>query len=358
MTPSSTGRDDAGMTQPTPLAKRVAAPTSAPLPTPSGGVTWRRMTRADLSAVAALDRLCGVLDHPRIITPDDAFEAWFLSDEFDAENDTALAFDATGSLIAYGVVLAMAEARTAVRVRLIAKVHPSFRRQGIGSALLQWQEARGLQHLAASDSTLPGWLNAGVEAEAHSQRELLDAHGYTPARWWLTMARDLAVAIPEVPLPGDLLLEPYDLSRSEEVRAVINEAFEDHWGTQPISGSDWRGLEQSTTFVPELGALAIRTLPDGNTEVVGALGTIVNSAEWDPIGYRFGMIEFLGVAKHARGQRIAQALLAHTLRLMQQRGYERALLDVDVESPTGAIGLYSRLGFTELDRSVTMLKEF
>jgi ribosomal protein S18 acetylase RimI-like enzyme len=46
------------------------------------------------------------------------------------------------------------------------------------------------------------------------------------------------------------------------------------------------------------------------------------------------------------------------MRAYQNEGFERAVLDVDADSPTGAVGLYEGLGFSEVNRSVSLVKQF
>ena len=341
-----------------PLRSRVDAPASVSLPDAGDDLRWRRVTRADLPALLEFDRACGAVDHPRVVHTLDMLEEGFDAPAFDPETDSAIAFDAGGRIVAYGEATTGSEASTLVKVRLDGKVHPSRRREGIGTALLAWQEARGLQLLAASESDLPGWLNAGIESRATAQRALLESAGFVPARWWLTMDRDLRDAIPEVELAPDLRIAPFADEWSESAREVINDAFRDHWGTQPLTPDDWGALVRLQSFRPELSAVVLAKREDDSEDVVGVLGTMINEAEWEPNGFRFGYIEMLGVARGWRGRRIAQALLAHTLRALRAEGLERAVLDVDSESPTGAVGLYSRLGFRELDRSVTVVKEY
>lgn len=341
-----------------PLSERVDAPASAPLPAVGEGLVWRRARRDDLPKLLEFDHVCGALDHPRSVSTLDMLEEDFDSPTFDAETDSAIAFDADGAVAAYGDATVDSQVATIVKVRLDGAVRPDLRGRGIGRALLAWQEARGMQLLASSDERLPGWLNAGVESTATGQRRLLDAAGYTAARWWLTMDRDLAEPIPEIELASPLRITAYDRAFSEGARTVINDAFRDHWGSQPLSADDWQSLERLQAFREDLGAMVLAADDDGSETVVGALASMVNQADWAPNDFSFGYIEVLGVAREWRGRRIAQAMLARALRQMRAEGLERATLDVDSESPTGAVGLYAHLGFREYDRSVTMVKEF
>nr|WP_237532423.1 GNAT family N-acetyltransferase [Streptomyces sp. SID8352] len=55
---------------------------------------------------------------------------------------------------------------------------------------------------------------------------------------------------------------------------------------------------------------------------------------------------------------MARTMLTHVLRALRADGLDNAVLDVDAESPTGALGLYQNLGFTITDRAVSLVKRF
>lgn len=341
-----------------PLSQRVTAPAEVVIPAVGAGLEWRPLRRTDLPALLELQRAANAVDNPRFVPRLDGLEEDFDSAGFDPDRDSVIAFDAQGRAVAYGEAYQDEEAETVVTVHVNGVVHPERRREGIGSAILAWQEARGLQQLAASELRLPGWLSAGAEEDAAAPRALLEGAGYARVRWWMTMDRDLAAPIAEVPLGPELRFEPYGPAWSEPSRLVINAAFRDHWGSQPTSREDWQASERLAAFRPDLGTVVVATLPDGSEEVAGVLTVEVNEEEWEPNGFTFGYIEVLGVARTWRGRGIAQALLARTFAALRAEGFERAVLDVDSESPTGADGLYARAGFHELARSVSLVKVF
>jgi ribosomal protein S18 acetylase RimI-like enzyme len=78
----------------------------------------------------------------------------------------------------------------------------------------------------------------------------------------------------------------------------------------------------------------------------------VNEEDWPGQGFSSSYIDLVGVPRAFRGRGIAPALLAASMRRMADGGLERAVLDVDSDSPTGALGLYKKVGFEESNRSV------
>lgn len=341
-----------------PLSERAVAPRELDLPTAGEGLSWRRLSRADLPALVELAHAAAVVDHANWLVSLEELIADFERASFSPELDTAVAVDAQGRIVAYGEA-AMSRAQVnLVRVYLPGWVHPERRREGIGASLLAWQEGRGRQLLAASPARLPGWLITDAEERAVAHRALLDAAGFVPARWWLAMNRDLSDAIPDVPLGRGLRLARFRAEDSEGVRLALNDSFRDHWASEPTTPEDWASNTGLSSFRQELSCVVFGTLPDGSEEIAGALTVSVNEDEWQQVGFSFGYIEQLGVRRAWRGRGIAPAMLAHALRVFHEAGLERASLDVDVDSPTGAVGLYDRLGFTERSRSLTQTKTF
>jgi ribosomal protein S18 acetylase RimI-like enzyme len=68
-------------------------------------------------------------------------------------------------------------------------------------------------------------------------------------------------------------------------------------------------------------------------------------------------INTVGTRRAWRGKGVASWLMAESLRRIAAAddGFERAILGVDADNPTGALRMYRRLGFDEDVRSVTTL---
>jgi ribosomal protein S18 acetylase RimI-like enzyme len=66
-------------------------------------------------------------------------------------------------------------------------------------------------------------------------------------------------------------------------------------------------------------------------------------------GQRELHVPTVGTRRAGRKRGIATALLVASLRAAQSDGPVRASLSVDSDSPTGAVGLYERVGFTTQD---------
>lgn len=338
-----------------PLRDRVpaAAQGGGSLPTGPEGVLWRRLSVADASEVYELRRRAGRIDHPNFVVSREEIESDLSRSELDPDRDTAGATDAEGRLVAYGLVVRPAESESLVKVFLDGHVDPDHRGEGIGRRLLEWQQARGLEVLAEHDEPLPGWLLTQSDAGSTHIVDLLQHAGFAPRRYWLELRRDLAEPIPEVTLDGALRIRGYSAELADRVRLAKNEAFRDHWGSQPMSAEDWAARDALPIARHDLSFVVL----DGE-EVAGFLVTTVNEEECQQLGFSFGYVELLGTRAAYRGRGVARALLAHALAAFQYAGLEQAVLDVDSESPTGAVGLYASVGFREANRSLSLVREW
>jgi ribosomal protein S18 acetylase RimI-like enzyme len=70
------------------------------------------------------------------------------------------------------------------------------------------------------------------------------------------------------------------------------------------------------------------------------------------MGVRRGWLEHISVRAPWRRRGLARAMTAESLRRLRDAGMTEAMLGVDADNPTGALGLYQRLGF-EVDARST-----
>lgn len=87
-------------------------------------------------------------------------------------------------------------------------------------------------------------------------------------------------------------------------------------------------------------------------EVVGFVVSEVNEEDWVRQGSKSAYIGLVGTVRAWRGRGLAGALLADVLIACRASGLVRAILDVDTENATGALGVYTRLGFVPTAREV------
>lgn len=335
-----------------PLKDRVSAPAEIALPAGPSGVSWRRATLDDVDALTELNAALAASDHPEWTETREETEEELRHSWMNLDTDSAVA-EADGRLVAYGLQVLPPEPESIVRSIAFGGVRPSHRGRGIGRALLAWHRERARQQFAASDLALPAWHMLYVEERNPSGLRLAERAGLPLVRWFSKMQRDLALDIPDVALPAGLELATPSAVDLERLRVARNDAFRDHWGSQPSSVEGWTSFLDQDTFRPDLSVMAL----DGE-RVGGFVLTQVYEDDFEAQGYRGGYIPLIGVVRDHRGRGIAPALIAETLRRHRAAGFEKVALDVDSENPSGALGLYTRLGFEPDSRSVAFVEEF
>lgn len=350
-----------------PLSARVDAPTTAPIPDHPDVAEWRSMTLDDLDAVMPAVRAVDVVDHPTWFTPRSDIADTFDMTGFDPANDSLIGFDADGSVVAIAFATRAAAADTRVQVYATGMVVPSYRGRGIGRQVLAWNLARSRQQLAESDSTLPGWILAYQYEENPSGMRLSERAGMRLERWFTSMDRVLADPIENVAAPSDIRIVPFSPALAEAARAARNDAFRDHWGSQPSTAERWNTFMTSEFLRPDLSFVAVESVAADAPGATDALGdpvrivafslASVNEEDWEAQGYSSAYIDLIGVVRDHRRRGLAPAVTNATLVAARAAGLDRALLDVDTESPTGANALYERLGFRPNEREVAYVEE-
>jgi len=312
------------------------------------GIHWRPLSVDDAIVVTALAERISARDHPAWSESLDEISEELGHSWVDPDRDGMLAIDDAGSAVAWGLVVAPPNPESLVRVILFGGVDAAHRGRGIGRRLLAWQHDRARVMLAGSDLSVPGWVLSYAADRAPEHGRLLQRLGFEPARYFTTLECDLAEPTPATPLPEGITVEPFSAELSEAVRAAKNAAFADHWGSQPSSREGWESMQSLDSFRRDLSRVAL----EGH-EVVGFVVTEVNEDDWERQGSRSGYIGLVGTVRSWRRRGLAGALLAQVIDAYRSTGLERAALDVDTENPTGALGVYTRLGFAPTARDVS-----
>ncbi|MFC9559300.1 GNAT family N-acetyltransferase [Agromyces sp. NPDC056965] len=328
--------------EPSPLFERITAPETLPNLAHRDVHAWRPVGDDDLDRIVELEAAMAAADHPEYAVPREELADDLGMSFVDRERDSIVALDADGRAVAWGVAYHPPGRDTLVRTILVGGVHPELRRRGIGRLLLGWQRARAAQQLAASDLPLPGWIMGFSDDRARWAGQLLESEGFTAARYFAGLRRDLGEPIDVAPAGDGIRVEVLRASRTDEVRAARNDAFRDHWGSQPRSEEEWGAFVSSAVFRADLSFVAIDEASD---RVVGFVLGEVNEADWHGQGFSSVHVPLVGVVRGHRGRGVAKALLAAHLTAAAAAGLEYSTLEVDAASPTGAFALYERMGF-------------
>jgi ribosomal protein S18 acetylase RimI-like enzyme len=319
----------------------------------AGDYAWRSATHADLPALHALLLAAAAAeDNPAVSSLED------LTREFDdpwsdPAVDSRVAIAPDGSAAAYARIFANPQPEEEARAYLDDAVHPDHVEQ-LHDAVLDWLVAQGTQRLNAITAAQPGGfagprtLRLGTPDTETQRMARYERHGFRPIRFFFRMRRDLSQPIPDRPLPEGLTLTTYRPAIDAAVHAAHEEAFADHWGHETITPEDWQQFViQHSHFRPGLTPVVL----EGDHVVAFSMNR-VNPEENARQGYTTGWIGSLGTRRAWRHKGLASALLVWSMRAFQAEGLQFATLGVDAENPTGALGLYEKLGFVSYRRFI------
>jgi mycothiol synthase len=256
-------------------------------------------------------------------------------------------------MVGYGALQLRTSAEPAHEMRWEGGVHPDYRRRGIGSRLHEWAESTARPLHA---ERFPGRaLDLSGTCMSHNADAvaLYSALGYRPVRWFHAMELSLAPALPAAPAPVGVEIVALTTDRFSDALRIRNEAFHDHWGSTEMTSEAWAHFMGSGVFRPNLSFVA-----DEADESLGFVISHEYGAYNADAGIRDVYIALVGTVRAARRRGIGTALMTRALTEARSAGFKQASLGVDVDSLTGALALYERLGFVTDHTSITQTKTY
>jgi ribosomal protein S18 acetylase RimI-like enzyme len=236
-------------------------------------------------------------------------------------------------------------------------VLPQWRRKGIGSTLLAFDERRLQQiavHLKESGqlpADAPCLLDNFVSSSETDRINLIERRGYKAVRYAFEMVRPDLEAIPDLPLPNGVEVRPVKPEHMRQIWEASNEAFRDHWGYIP---DPWEAFDQMMND-PDFDSSLWRVAWQGD-EVAGMVLSFINKDENEIYGRKRGYTENICVRRPWRKQGLAKALIALSLIAIKERGMTEAGLGVDSENISGALHLYESMGYRMVKRTTIYRK--
>jgi len=257
----------------------------------------------------------------------------------DVERDI-VAVEVDGQMIGYYRQYWVRELDGTYSYRAFEYLLPAWRGKGIRRTMLYMIERRAREvardHTDATKKMITTWTWPGNEA----RQAILEECGFTPLRYFFEMLRDLREPIEDRPLPEGIEVRPVPPEDYRRVFDAANEALQDHWGAREWTDVDYDQFLKDPTFSPDLWVIGY----DGD-EVAGNVVNWINEEENKEFQRKWGYTEIISVRRPYRGKGLAKALVTQSLIRLRDLGMEHANLGVDTENPSGALGLYTGLGY-------------
>ena len=314
----------------------------------------------DIQPICDLINSCSTADGltgESYASPEDT-RVWLSSpDILDKERDLRLWRDASGRVVGFGQMRIAREPEDGkVDAYLYFRVHPETRNNSLEEEILGWAAERALA--VGRDMGIPAHLRTGLHLTTPEyiayRQGLLERHGFAPIRYGYKMERSLNEPLPEARFPeGFTLRHAEGEADLEPWVEMCNQTFIDHWNFHPTTVEEHKHWLSSPNYNPELDLICIAS--DGTFAAFAFCG--FDPADNAANNRSEGWIYELGTRRGFRKIGLGRATLLAGMKKLKEAGLATAVLGVDSENPTGALGLYESVGFTKVSTGVTYHKD-
>jgi len=217
--------------------------------------------------------------------------------------------------------------------------------KGLRHAMVRWCEQRLRQVDAGLPETRPvsgRFYQAGASHPETDWRRVLEDVGYTPVRRAYEVVRSLAEPIPDLPLPQGVEVRPVGREHLRAIWEAAREAFRDEWDASP---DEWSEVRFAAFLDDPLTRPELYQIAWAGDEVTGGVMNFLNDKENEKYNRKRGYTEGIFVRRPWRRRGVAKALISRSMRMFREMGLTETAHGVDAENPSGALQLYTGLGY-------------
>ena len=222
---------------------------------------------------------------------------------------------------------------------ILFRVDPSWQGKGIEQSLIAWGEMRGRHYAAVLPEGEKGFFYTQCREPDRTRFNILTECGFTIDRYYHSMSRPL-IDLPDRQLPEGITVRPALPKDFRKIWDAANLAFEDEYGAADPTEEWYQSYLASPNFFPFLWQVAW----DGD-EVVGSVQNYVSLEENELEGHNRGYTEAISVRREWRGRGIASSLICRSMAMFKAMNMDEVALTADTQNPTGAMHLYTKLGY-------------
>jgi mycothiol synthase len=311
-------------------------------------LTIRNYEDSDLRVLAELINAADRVDNAGFATTEEAL-AHGLTDPSIHASDNVFLAQSQSQLLGY-VRLTVQQHEDHECVVMHGIVHPDWRRQSVGTALMKRAEQRARKLKGAK----PLFLDMPIRGPVTGAAELAQSLGFRPVRCFFYMECHDMQSLAEPVIPSGILLRNYVVGQDEAAFvAAYNDGFSDHWGQAPHT------LEQEMHRLTAPGFRVADNLlaVDQDGQIAGLCLLDFHEAEGGMPHNTPPLIDDLAVQHAYRRRGIGRALLLAGMHRIRDEGFSAAALAVDSENPNQALKLYESVGFVVKSRGTVYRKE-
>lgn len=218
-------------------------------------------------------------------------------------------------------------------------VDPSWQAKGIEQSLISWGETRGRYYASVLPDGHNGTFITRCRETDRTRFNIMTEAGFFIDRYYHSMSRPLT-DIPERPMPDGITVRPVLPKDHRKIWDAAGLAFVDEYGAAEPTEEWYQSYRANPNYQPILWQVAW----DGD-EVVGSVQNYVSLEENELEGHNRGYTEAISVRKEWRGRGIASSLICRSMAMFKAMNMDEVALTADTQNPTGAMRLYTNLGY-------------
>ncbi|MEG4419641.1 GNAT family N-acetyltransferase [Microcoleus sp. LAD1_D5] len=305
----------------------------------------------DLGAIAHLINTCEEVDRLDQGTSISELQQEFNQPSLDVARDIRLWEDAEGKLIGFSQ-LSVSEPGEVIDGWLWFRVHPDARGGDVEATAIAWGEVRMREVSAMRGGRVK--LRTYARAEDCDRISVLGSCGFKVDRYFFRMARSLSEAIPEPHFPEGFTLRQFPGEQDAAAWVeMFNQSFIDHWNHHDLTVDKFKHELAKPHYRNDLDLIAVAD--DGT--FVSFCYCEISVEECDRTGRNEGWIACLGTRRGFRKMGLGRAMLLAGLHRLKAAGVATAIVGVDAENSSGAMGLYESAGFHNIRNSISYVKD-
>lgn len=219
---------------------------------------------------------------------------------------------------------------------------PTWRRKGIGLAMLDWMENHLRDIAEAHPHESEKYFQVNVSQFQVGTAILLESKGYHPVRYFFEMVRPNLDNIPDFSLPDGLEIRPVTPDQYRTIWESTLGAYEEEWGLGIPTEEKYKEWLIDPLFQPHLWQVAW-DVATGKT--AGHVLTYIHHEENRQFHRKRGYTEGVGVSRDWRRRGVARALICRSLQAQRAAGMDESALVADQDNGSGVASLYESCGF-------------
>jgi len=245
--------------------------------------------------------------------------------------------------------------RAAGRVLIGVTVDPDLNDEVAGAVAARCYALAARFATRITDSrAVESHMDSGAFADDERQQGWLRDAGFELVRHWWQMSRPVTPSEAVAPrLREGVAVRRVRRDDAEgmpheqdlrDVHDVLEDSFADHFNSYRETFDEFVGRlrEDPAHRWDHWWIATVDGEPAGALVGVPSTGRVDGDGQPAPDG---SYVEYIGVSQNARGRGVAKALLHTVISDAAERGRDRVGLEVDADSPTGAEGLYTSMGW-------------